>query len=126
MLVNVFTATCKCVIYLAAALFILIALLVVFVRVALFYSDHYSDEIASLVSNYTGTPVEVGEIDLVWNRFDASASLKDVSILSADGAETMLELPSLDLRLNVRDIILQRRLSIRSVELNSRTHRDTR
>ncbi len=110
--------TCKWTCYLFAALVILIALLAVTLRLAIFYSEDYSDKLASLASAYLGGPVDIGDIDLVWNRFDASASLKDVRIHSADGAETLLELPLIDLQLNVRDILLQRHLSVRSVQLS--------
>ena len=93
--------------YLLVALLILIALLVASVRLAVFYSEDYSDQVASVVSSYVGSPVEIGEIDLVWNRFDASASLKDVQIRSADGTVTVVELPRIELLLDVRDILLQ-------------------
>jgi len=105
--------------YLLAALLILIALLVASVRLAVFYSEDYSDQVASVVSSYVGSPVEIGEIDLVWNRFDASASLKDVQIRSSDGKETVVELPRIELLLDVRDILLQRTLSVRSVQLSN-------
>ena len=82
MVVNTLTKTCKWMLYLLAALLILIALLAASVRLAVFYSEDYSGQVASIVSSYVGSPVEIGEVDLVWNRFDASASLKDVQILS--------------------------------------------
>ncbi len=119
MVVNALTKTGKWILYLLAALIILIALLAASIRLAVFYSEDYSEELAGLVSSYVGSPVEIGEIDLVWNRFDANASLKDVQVRSADGAGTLLELPEIELQLNVRDILLQRRLSVRSVELNN-------
>ena len=119
MVVNVLTKTCKWMCYLLAALIILTALLAASVRLAVLYSEDYSEELASLVSSYVGSPVEIGEVDLVWNRFDANASLKDVQIRSADDSETLLELPGIELQLNVRDILLQRRLSVRSVELSN-------
>ncbi len=105
--------------YLLAAILILIALLAASVRLAVFYSEDYSERLASLVSSYVGSPVEIGEVDLVWNRFDASASLKDIQIQSADGSETVLELPKIELQLNVRDMLLERNLSVRSVQLNN-------
>jgi len=105
--------------YLLAALLILIALLAASVRLAVLYSEDYSAELASLVSTYVGSPVEIGDVDLVWNRFDANASLKDVQIRSADGSETVLELPQIELQLNVRDMLLERNLSVRSVQLHN-------
>jgi len=119
MVVNALAKTCKWMLYLLAALLILIALLVASVRLAVFYSEDYSDQVASVVSSYVGSPVEIGEIDLVWNRFDASASLKDVQIRSSDGKETVVELPRIELLLDVRDILLQRTLSVRSVQLSN-------
>ena len=119
MVVNALAKTCKWMLYLLAALLILIALLVASVRLAVFYSEDYSDQVASVVSSYVGSPVEIGEIDLVWNRFDASASLKDVQIRSADGTVTVVELPRIELLLDVRDILLQRTLSVRSVQLSN-------
>jgi len=105
--------------YLLAALLILIALLAASVRLAVFYSEDYSERVSSIVSSYVGSPVEIGEVDLVWNRFDASASLKDVQIRSADGTETLVELPRIELLLDVRDILLQRNLSVRSVQVSN-------
>ena len=118
MVVNAVTKTCKWMLYLLVALLLLIALLAASVRLAVFYSEDYSDQVASIVTSYVGSPVEIGEVDLVWNRFDASASLKDVQIRSADGKETVLELPRIELQLDVRDILLQRTLSVRSVQLS--------
>jgi len=105
--------------YLLAALLILIALLAASVRLAVFYSEDYSERVSAIVSSYVGSPVEIGEVDLVWNRFDASASLKDVQIRSADGTETLVELPRIELLLDVRDILLQRNLSVRSVQVSN-------
>lgn len=119
MVVNALTKTGKWILYLLAALLILIALLAASVRLAVLYSEDYSEELASLVSAYVGSPVEIGDVDLVWNRFDANASLKDVQIRSADGTETALELPQIELQLNVRDMLLERNLSVRSVQLNN-------
>ncbi len=119
MVVNALTKTCKWMLYLLAALLILIALLAASVRLAVFYSEDYSEQVASIVTSYVGSPVEIGEVDLVWNRFDASASLKDVQIRSADDATTVLELPRIELQLDVRDILLQRTLSVRSVQLSN-------
>jgi len=75
MVVNALTKTGKWMLYLLAALLILIALLAASVRLAVLYSEDYSAELASLVSTYVGSPVEIGDVDLVWNRFDANASL---------------------------------------------------
>ncbi len=119
MVISALTKTGKWILYLLAAILILIALLAASVRLAVFYSEDYSERLASLVSSYVGSPVEIGEVDLVWNRFDASASLKDVQILSADGTETVLELPGIELQLNVKDMLLERNLSVRSVQLNN-------
>ena len=119
MVVNTLTKTCKWMLYLLAALLILIALLAASVRLAVFYSEDYSGQVASIVSSYVGSPVEIGEVDLVWNRFDASASLKDVQIRSSDGTRTVVELPRIQLQLDVRDILLQRKLSVRSVQLTN-------
>lgn len=104
--------------YLLAAVIILVALLAASIRLAVFYSEDYSEELASLVSSIVGSPVEIGEVDLVWNRFDANASLKDVQIRSPDGTETLLELPGIELQLNVRDVLLERRLSVRNIQLS--------
>ena len=116
---NVFTTACKCTFYLLAGLVILIALFAASVRLAVLYSEDYSERLSALVSSYVGSPVEIGEVDLVWNRFDASASLSDVQIQSADGSETMLTLPKIELQLNVRDMVLKRNLNVRSVQLNN-------
>ncbi len=118
MVVNALAKTCKWMLYLLAALIILIALLAASVRLALLYSADYTEELASLVSNYVGSPVQIGEVDLVWNRFDANASLQDVEVRSADGSQTLIELPSIELQLNVRDVLLERRLTIRNVQLS--------
>ncbi len=118
MVANALTRTGKWILYLLAALIILIALLAASIRLAVFYSEDYSEQLASLVSSYVGSPVEIGEVDLVWNRFDANASLRDVQIRSADGAETLIELPRIELELNVRDVLLERRLSVRNVQLS--------
>lgn len=118
MVVNALTKTGKWILYLLAALIILVALLAASVRLAMLYSEDYSEELASLVSAYVGSPVEIGEVDLVWNRFDANANLKDVQIRSADGTATVLALPQIELQLNVRDMLLQRNLSVRSVQLH--------
>ena len=104
MVVNALTKTCKWMLYLLAALLILIALLAASVRLAVFYSEDYSERVSAIVSSYVGSPVEIGEVDLVWNRFDASASLKDVQIRSADGTETLVELPRIELLLDVRAV----------------------
>ena len=119
MVLHALTKTGKWILYLLAALLILIALLAASVRLAVLYSEDYSEELASVVSSYVGSPVEIGSVDIVWNRFDASASLKDVQIRSTDSAETILELPQLELQLNVRDMLLERNLSVRSVQLNN-------
>ena len=116
---NVFTTACKCTFYLLAGLVILIALFAAIVRLAVLYSDDYSERLSALVSSYVGSPVEIGEVDLVWNRFDASASLSDVQIQSADGSETILTLPKIELQLNVRESLLKRNLDVRSVQLNN-------
>lgn len=118
MVVNALTKTCKWMLYLLAAVIILVALLAASIRLAVFYSEDYSEELASLVSSIVGSPVEIGEVDLVWNRFDANASLKDVQIRSPDGTETLLELPGIELQLNVRDVLLERRLSVRNIQLS--------
>ncbi len=119
MVISALTKTGKWILYLLAAILILIALLAASVRLAVFYSEDYSERLAALVSSYVGSPVEIGEVDLVWNRFDASASLKDIQIQSTDGSETVLELPEIELQLNVRDMLLERNLSVRSVQLNN-------
>jgi len=119
MVLTALTKTCKWIYYLLVALLIFIALLLACVRLAVSYSKDYSEELAALVSSYVGSPVEIGEVDLVWNRFDASASLKDVQVRSVDDAATMLELSQIDLLLDVRDILLKRKLSVRSVQLSN-------
>ena len=118
MVVSALTKTCKWMLYLLAAVIILVALLAASIRLAVFYSEDYSEELASLVSSIVGSPVEIGEVDLVWNRFDANASLKDVQIRSPDGTETLLALPGIELQLNVRDVLLERRLSVRNIQLS--------
>ncbi len=100
-----------------AALLIIAAMLAAFVRIAVLYGDEYRHQLASMVGGYIGSPVEISEIDLLWNRFDASASLSDVRILTEDRSETVLVLPSLEVQLNVRDMLMQRNLSVRSVKL---------
>ena len=119
MVLTALTKTCKWIYYLLVALLIFIALLLACVRLAVSYSKDYSEELAALVSSYVGSPVEIGEVDLVWNRFDASASLKDVQVRSGDDAATMLELSQIDLLLDVREILLKRKLSVRSVQLSN-------
>ncbi len=111
--------TGKYLLYLLATLLILVALLAALVRLAVFYGEDYSTELASLVSRYIGSPVKISKIDLVWNRFDASASLSDVRILSRDSRETLLILPSIELELNVREMLMRRQLSARSIKLNN-------
>ena len=100
-----------------AALLIIVAMLAAFVRIAVLYGDEYRHQLASMVGGYIGSPVEISEIDLLWNRFDASASLSDVRILTEDRSETVLVLPSLEVQLNIRDMLLQRNLSVKSVKL---------
>lgn len=119
MVLNALTKTGKYLLYLLAALLILLALLAALVRLAVFYGEDYSAELASLVSRYIGSPVQISKIDLVWNRFDASASLTDVRILSKDAGETLLVLPSIELELNVRDMLMRRQLSARSIKLGN-------
>ena len=100
-----------------AALLIIVAMLAAFVRIAVLYGDEYRHQLASMVGGYIGSPVEISEIDLLWNRFDASASLTDVRILSDDRSETVLVLPSIEVQLNIRDMLMQRNLSVKSVRL---------
>lgn len=100
-----------------AALLIIVAMLAAFVRIAVLYGDEYRDKLASIVGGYIGSPVEISEIDLLWNRFDASASLSDVRILTEDRTETVLVLPSIEVQLNVRDMLTRRNLSVKSVRL---------
>ena len=119
MVLTALTKTFKWIYYMLVALLIFIALLLACIRLAVSYSQDYNEELAALVSAYVGSPVEIGEVDLVWNRFDASASLKDVQVHSADDAATMLELSQIDLQLDVRDILLKRKLSVRSVQLSN-------
>ncbi len=119
MVLTALTKTGKWLIYLLAALLILFALLAAFVRLAVFYGDDYSKQLASLVGGYIGSPVEIGETELLWNGFDASAKLDDVRIMSKDGTETLLVLPSLELQLNVRDMLIRQKLSARSVQLKN-------
>ncbi len=119
MFVRALTKTGKWLLYLLAGLLILIAMLATFARLAVFYGEDYSEQLASVVSRYIGSPVQIRDIDLVWNRFDASASLSDVRILSEDSAETLLVLPSIELELNLRDMLLQRNLSVRKVQLKN-------
>lgn len=119
MFVRALTKTGKWLLYCLAGLLILIALLAAFARLAVFYGEDYSERLAGVVSRYIGSPVQISDIDLVWNRFDASASLSDVRILSKDSAETLLVLPSIELELNLRDMLLQRNLSVRKVQLKN-------
>lgn len=117
MIGSALTKTGKCLLYMIAALVIIAAMLAAFVRIAVLYGDEYRHQLASMVGGYIGSPVEISEIDLLWNRFDASASLTDVRILSEDRKETVLVLPSLEVQLNVGDMLMQRNLSVRSVKL---------
>ncbi len=117
MFLRALTRTGKWLLYLLAGLLVLIALLTAFARFAIFNSNDYSERLASIVSRYIGSPVQIDTIDLVWERFDAVASLSDVRILSADGQQTDLVLPSIELELNLRDMLLQRNLSVRKVQL---------
>ncbi|OED43855.1 hypothetical protein AB833_02870 [Chromatiales bacterium (ex Bugula neritina AB1)] len=119
MVLTALTKTGKWLFYLVAALVILVALLAAFVRLAVFYGDDYSEQLASLVSGFVGSPVQIGETELLWNGFDASARLDDVRILSEGGMETLLVLPSLELELNVRDMLIRQKLSARSVQLKN-------
>jgi len=111
------TRTGRFLVYMIAALLIIVAMLAAFVRVAVLYGDEYRHQLASMVGGYIGSPVEISEIDLLWNRFYASASLTDVRILSDDRSETVLVLPSIEVQLNVRDMLMQRNLSVKSVRL---------
>ncbi len=117
MLLRALTRTGRWLLYLLAGLLVLIALLVSMARFAVFHDGDYSERLASLVSRYVGSPVEIDQVDLVWDRFDAVASLKDVRILASDGKDTDLILPSIELELNLRDMLLQRNLSVRKVQL---------
>jgi uncharacterized protein (TIGR02099 family) len=117
MIGSALTKTGKCLLYMIAALVIIAAMLAAFVRIAVLYGDEYRHQLASMVGGFIGSPVEISEIDLLWNRFDASASLTDVRILSEDRQETVLVLPSLEVQLNVGDMLMQRNLSVRSVKL---------
>lgn len=119
MFVRALTKTGKWLLYLLAGLLILVALLAAFARLAVFYGEDYSERLAGVVSRYIGSPVQISDIDLVWNRFDASASLSDVRILSEDSSETLLVLPSIELELNLRDMLMQRNLSVRKVQLKN-------
>lgn len=119
MLVRALTKTGKYLLYLLAGLLILVALLAAFARLAVFYGEDYSERLASVVSRYIGSPVQISDIDLVWDRFDASASLSDVRILTEDGTETLLVLPSIELELNLRDMLLQRNLTVRNIQLKN-------
>ncbi len=119
MFVRTLTKTGKCFLYCLAGLLILVALLAGFARLAVFYGEDYSERLAAVVSRYIGSPVQISGIELVWNRFDASASLSDVRILSKDSTETLLVLPSIELELNLRDMLLQRNLSVRKIQLKN-------
>ena len=116
MFLRALTRTGKWLLYLLAGLLVLIALLTAIARFAIFHGSDYSERLASVVSRYVGSPVQIENIDLVWDRFDAVASLSDVRILSAEG-QTDLVLPSIELELNLREMLLQRNLSVRKVQL---------
>jgi len=110
--------TGKLFLYLLCALLMLLALALAGARVAVFYVHDYKEQIAGIASSYLGSPVQIDNVDLVWDRFDAMASLSGVRIKSENGARTLLVLPRLELLLNARDIILQRKLTVRRVTLH--------
>jgi uncharacterized protein (TIGR02099 family) len=117
MLLRALTKTGRWLIYLLVGLLLLMALLISMARFAVLQDGDHSERLASLVSRYVGSPVEIDKVDLVWERFDAVASLSDVRVLAPDGAGTDLILPSIELELNLRDMLLERNLSIRKVQL---------
>ena len=45
--------------------------------------------------------------------------MSDVRILTEDGTETLLVLPSIELELNLRDMLLQRNLTVRNIQLKN-------
>ncbi len=117
MFLRALTRTGKWLLYLLAGLLVLIALLTAIARFAVFQGNDYSERLASIVSRYVGSPVQIDKIDLVWDRFDAVANLTDIRVLSADKQQTDLILPSIELELNLRDMLLERNLSVRKVQL---------
>ncbi len=110
--------TAKFLLYSFCALLMLAALALAGARVAVFYVHDYKEQIAALAGSYLGSPVQINDIELVWNRFDAKASLTGVRVKSPDGKRTRLVLPKLDLQLNARDMLLQRKLTVRNVSLH--------
>ncbi len=110
--------TLKFLLYSFCAVLMLAALALAGARVAVFYVHDYKEQIAALAGGYLGSPVQINDIELVWNRFDAKASLTGVRVKSPDGKRTRLVLPKLDLQLNARDMLLQRKLTVRNVSLH--------
>ena len=110
--------TAKFLLYTFCALLMLAALALAGARVAVFYVHDYKEQIAALAGSYLGSPVQINDIELVWNRFDAKASLTGVRVKSPNGERTRLVLPKLDLQLNARDMLLQRKLTVRNVSLH--------
>lgn len=112
-----------------AALIIAIGLLLSVARLLLPELGKYRDEVAALVGDALGQPVEIGALGAGWRGLGPSVELRGVTVLDAAGKQPVLQCASASIAINLWDSLREwqfepGQLTVRGLRLAVVRHAD--